>query len=199
MVFQDYSFRRAWKNGLQVFLIGYATLVILMFTWSATSDYGFERTLKDTSLNLLLSPMFWFLPLMMALPIGFMRGITSQEINFSDDESLEYYIENQRWQHQPILIKGGVILAFCALLLVVFLPDSEVSQETVEIMKSKVKNLNCPWLSDEQGDVIVDGKVSSTEFNSVMSSAMHVEIMGCDKPMAKHKGLGRHKYQFEES
>ena len=109
--FNNFDFKRAGKNFAQIFLVGYVTFVLLLFTWSATSDYGLEKTLDDLSLDLLISPLFWFVPLLIAIIVSALRGMRHKAFDASDPKQLEAYIESQKLKNQPRWFKSVVAVA----------------------------------------------------------------------------------------
>jgi hypothetical protein len=99
--FNKFDFKRAGINFIQVFFFGYAMFVALLFSWSAMSEYGLQRTLNDLTLDLLISPIFWFIPALVGLGVAVLRSIRYEDFDATDPAQLEAYFEARKFSNQP--------------------------------------------------------------------------------------------------
>jgi len=174
--FNHYDFKRAVKNFIQLFIIGYITIILLLFIGSVTSDYGFEKTVNDFSLELISSPIFWLFPFIVAMSVGVMRGFKYEDVDITDEAALARYCENKKWKNQPAWFKVLSILIVSLYLYIVLSEEGEVSQSKIEIMKAEAVAINSAELYQNLNVALGDGKVMRSEFRDFMNKSMKIQF-----------------------
>lgn len=174
--FNSYDFKRAGINVAQVFLIGYAAVFIVLFSWSAASEYGLEKTLSDLSIELMLAPIFWFLPLMVAVIVGFLRGIRDEEIDPSDPAALDAYFENRKWANQPRWLKRTLLVLVVLYLYALLRPELEVPHTSVAAMHQATVVIDNAALYAKLDAALADGRVMESEYDSFVNLSFTLQM-----------------------
>jgi hypothetical protein len=162
--FNKFDFRRAFFNAIQVFIIGWIAITGLLFTWSASSDFGFEKTVEDFSVEMIFSPLFWLIPALVAIVVGVLRGVRREDIDVTNPDELDRYFDGQKFSNQPRWFKLSV-WSFCLLFLAtLFYPDTEVSKERYQFIDDMMAKEHTTETSLLYADIRSDGKIMESEF-----------------------------------
>ncbi len=174
--FKKFDFKTALINFFQIFLIGWFVISLLLFLWSATSEYGLEKTVNDMSFDLFLSPVFWLFPLMVAVVISVARGVKRDSFDITSQEQLDAYMESQKFSNQPLWFK--VFLGFFVLLFifVILKPDAEISEKQYSIIENELEHVQSPELSTFHRQISEDGVIMGKEFKEFINLSMKLQI-----------------------
>jgi hypothetical protein len=174
--FNKYGFKTAIINFVQIFLIGWFVMSLLLFFLSTTSEYGFEITINDMSIDLFLSPIFWMFPLMVAIVLSTLRGIRRDNSSITTPKQLKAHMESQKFSNQPLWFK--VLVGFMIVLFVsgFFKPDTEISQKDYAKIDSVLARVNSPILHDFHANISKDGRIMGKELQDFINLSMKVEF-----------------------
>lgn len=178
--FNQFDLKRSSVNFIQVFGIGYITMMILLFSWSATSEYGLQKTADDFSLDLALSPMFWFFPLMVAVVVGFIKGLNYAPIDVSNPEELDQHFKRQEFSNQPKWFKLSVAVFATLFIVSLIRPDSKISSSEHKRIINILLELDSKELTEFYRVINMDKKIYSSEHHDFM--LLSLKLRGIKNP-----------------
>jgi len=176
MDFNNFNIKASAKNFIQVFLIGWIGLSCLLFVWSATSDYGLQKTLNDTSIELFISPVFWLIPFLVALVVGFTRGVTHMDVDVTDPKQLELYFNRQKLSNQPLWFKTmlvGIVILFIYLSM---RPESEITVAQYQQIHKQLTSVKSKELTSIYDNIMIDGRIMKGEYRTFMNSSLKIQF-----------------------
>lgn len=172
----NFNFKRSAKNFMQIFIIGWLVIISLLFTWSATSGYGLEKTLDDFSFELILNPIFWFVPFLLALTVSFIRGIKHKEFDIESPKQLEAYYEQQKLSNQPLWFKFLLVSFAVSIIFTALKPESEITLEQYKLIEREIAIANSRELTSLYNQIISDDVIMGSEYRDFRNLSLKVQF-----------------------
>lgn len=169
-----FDIRRAVRNFVQIFLIGYITIGALLLAWIAGEE-GWGKALTYVTVDSATSNWLLFLPALFGFPVACARGIVRPDFDISNESQWEAYIEAQKWRYWPKWQKGLVLLSAALLASLPFFPDLPVSDESLARMEKEAETVKSLVLNEKLAEIWADGVVTGAEFNEFMLLSLSVQ------------------------
>jgi hypothetical protein len=174
--FNKFDFKRCGVNFIQVFVVGYITIFLLLFAWSATSEYGLKKTIDDISVDLLLSPIFWYVPFLMAMIVAVIRGVRRVDIDVNDPKQLDEYLKSRKLKNQPRWFKVFGVLFIALFIYSLFAPDNEIADSQYKTIESILTNVKSEELQSVYERISSDQIITASEYSEFINKSLSIEI-----------------------
>jgi H+/Cl- antiporter ClcA len=124
MYFQDSNFKRALTNFIQLLVLGYFAVLVVLSTIIVSSG-AMDKVVAEILENptMLLSPLLWFIPFLIALPIALIRGVVYPDFDPSNPGNIDRFIEAGKFRNQPRWFRVTVFVIVGLLVLGFFIAE----------------------------------------------------------------------------